>query len=898
MYQNIYYDRTTNNIHLWDDETGYKKTSFVRYAYVPDDHGSYISLDGKRLKRVHDWDKNLPEIPGAIYESDVYPEMRTLIDLYTDSDNPSKNHNVVTFDIEVSMEGGVSTPEEANNEITAISLYSDKLNHSYCYVLDKNLEILPTEQDNVTIQSFVTEDELLLAFIQLFKTIKPTILTGWNTSFFDIPYLCNRLFKLFGEYIAKQLSPINIVKVSNDGKYKIAGVSCLDYLDIYKKFTYSEEPSYTLDAISNKELGRGKIKYDGSLTDLFKSDINKYVAYNLEDVYLVRDLETKLQFFALVKAICHKGHVPYEDIFMTSKFLDGAALTYLKQINIIAPNKKKIQKLELFETHFRGEKIIKVKQTIPNETPSIGILKFQKSATAYIECEYERYDGNSFYLKEQLDDDVLTSYDMVVGLAGAYVKEPVLGLHEWVYDIDATSLYPSEIRSLNISPETKYGKIDNFELDIFVARTEYNWYVNINNKKQILTTTELHDFLNSKNLSISAIGILYTLDKRGFLPSILDKWFAERSEYKNLMKKFNKEGDKEMYQLYYTKQYTQKILLNSFYGVLAVPSFRFYDKENAASITAGGQALIKFTHSLVNKYYNYKLGTNVDYALAADTDSGFYSAVPLLELQHPTYKSLTDDKITQLVLQITGEIETLVNKSYDVYAKRYHCISSHCFNIKQEVVARSSLFVAKKRYAQLVINSEGVPVNKLEIKGLDVVRSDFPTAFRSFMKGMLIDILNKATAEECDNKIQTFRKEMKSLPLLDIMIPSGVKNIRKYDAIKSENIFKLPKGTPVHTKAAMVYNDFLTYIKSNNTERVNNGAKIKYAFLIENPLQLDSCALKGYNDPQEIVDYITQYIDRSAIFESKLKNKINDFYGALGWGVYNDSPIVTNFFSF
>jgi DNA polymerase elongation subunit (family B) len=270
----------------------------------------------------------------------------------------------------------------------------------------------------------------------------------------------------------------------------------------------------------------------------------------------------------------------------------------------------------------------------------------------------------------------------------------------------------------------------------------------------------------------------------------------------------------------------------------------------------------------------------------------------LLEIDYPNYKQLSDEKIIELVLQITGEVEELVNKSYNVYAKRYHNITNHFFNIKQEVVARSSFFVAKKRYAQLVINSEGVPVNKLEIKGLDVVRSDFPTAFRGFMKGLLMDILKKATADECDNKIQLFKKEMRTLPVLDVMIPSGVKNIRKYDQVKSSDIFKLPKGTPVHTKAAMVYNDFLTYIKNNNSERVNNGAKIKYAFLIENPLQLDSCALKGYNDPAEIVEYITQYIDRTAIFESKLKNKINDFYSALGWGQYNDSPVVTNFFSF
>ena len=190
------------------------------------------------------------------------------------------------------------------------------------------------------VESFKSEEELLQKFYQKYLEINPTIITGWNTDFFDIPYLYNRTQRVLGKQIANTLSPIGQVSwIESKSRYKIAGVSSLDYLGLYRLFNYSEKSSYRLDVIGTDEVGIGKIEYEGTLQDLYENDINKYVEYNLNDVVIVKALDDKLKFIDLARSIAHKGHVPYEDVYYSSRFLEGAILVYLKKIGIVAPNK-------------------------------------------------------------------------------------------------------------------------------------------------------------------------------------------------------------------------------------------------------------------------------------------------------------------------------------------------------------------------------------------------------------------------------------------------------------------------------------------------------------------------------------------------------------------------------
>ena len=246
MYQNIYYERQKNLIHLWDDKSGYQTMPYRKYAYKKDPHGQYQSMYGDRLTKVGKWEK---EESDDLFESDIPETTRVLVDIY-DNDLPSKGHRVMTFDIEVEMITGLPSTREAQNEITAIASYDGATKLYDVFVLDKQRKIKknakPFTKDGreVTLHVFDNEKNLLFAFLNYYEEINPTILTGWNIDFFDIPYLYNRLKNVCGEGNAKRLSPIGQAFWSPyREKFSFGGVSILDYINLYKTYTYTLEAS-------------------------------------------------------------------------------------------------------------------------------------------------------------------------------------------------------------------------------------------------------------------------------------------------------------------------------------------------------------------------------------------------------------------------------------------------------------------------------------------------------------------------------------------------------------------------------------------------------------------------------------------------------------------------------
>ena len=290
MYQNIFFDNITKKIHLWDDTSGYRVIQYKKYAYVKDSYGQSVSLYGDKVKKIFRWDDD----QRGLFESDVNAEIRTLVDTYTDSDEPSTGHKRLYFDIEVEVTDGFPSVEKAENKITSIAFYDALMDEYYCYVLDEKNRVKDSKVDNETIVSFDSEYDLLNKFFIKYMEIQPTILSGWNIENFDIPYLYNRACVVVGQDVANALSPIKIVRWSNFKKsFRIAGVSSLDYLHLYKTFTFSQRSSYRLDDIANYELGEKKISYDGTLNDLYDNDRTKFVLYNIHDVRLVKRMNDK-----------------------------------------------------------------------------------------------------------------------------------------------------------------------------------------------------------------------------------------------------------------------------------------------------------------------------------------------------------------------------------------------------------------------------------------------------------------------------------------------------------------------------------------------------------------------------------------------------------------------------
>jgi DNA polymerase I len=248
--------------------------------------------------------------------------------------------------------------------------------------------------------------------------------------------------------------------------------------------------------------------------------------------------------------------------------------------------------------------------------------------------------------------------------------------------------------------------------------------------------------------------------------------------------------------------------------------------------------------------------------------------------------------MTEQILDIAKEVQDYINKSYDVFASRMLNVKEgHRFDIKQECIAKSAFWVTKKRYGQWIINDGGVECDKLDVKGLDIVRSSFPPAMRKLMTQVLKDILGNVDKDDIDEKILTFKKLMKKVDIQEIALPTGVKGLSKFKEKRvygkinnSGGIFtSMNKGTPVHVKAAWIYNDLLKYHNLDNVEKIKNSEKIKWVYLKNNPLGVKQIAFKGYDDPKQIMDFITEYIDYEKIFSRALLKKIKMFYEALGW---------------
>ena len=793
-----------------------------------DGSGTYRSIYGDKLKKVTYWTEEDFKT-GRVFESDVPLETRILLDRYEDSDEPSKEHKELFFDIEVEVTDGFPEPSKANNKVTSIAMYT-KYDEKYrVYVLGEGQDNI---KDEVDIRFYSTESQLLQEFLKYWIDVKPTVVTGWNTNGFDIPYLYNRLSKVLGEEFANALSPIQIVKYNPNKKmYRIAGVSSLDYLDLYRKFTYTQQSSYRLDHIGTIEVGLGKVEYEGTLDDLYKNDIDKFIEYNLNDVEIVKALDQKFKLLDLARAVSHLGRIPYEEVYFSSRYIEGAMLVYLRSLSLVAPSK--------------GADVT--------------------------------YDGSEGRF------------------AGAYVKAPIPGRYDWVFDLDLTSMYPSIIMSLNMSPETKIGKINGWDAEEFIKGIDKHYTVN-KGKKVIRTFTsgELKDFFNKNNVSISSNGVLYDLSKKGVIPAILEKWFNERVEYRKLAKKYGQEGNDELHGYFDRRQLVQKILLNSLYGVLGLTVFRFYDIDNAEGTTTTGQKLIQFTEKIANSYYNKILKDDKDYCIYTDTDSVFYSALPLVKNRIPN-ADVTDDKfMTEQILDIASEVQDYINKSYDYFSNNFLNIrSNHRFEIKQELIAKSAFWVTKKRYGQWIINDAGLEVEKLDVKGLDIVRSSFPPAFRDFMTKVLKAILAKVPKEKIDEFILNFKKNLENEELDKIALPTGVKGMTKYvdkskGGFDSKTMFtSMKKGSPVHTKASVIYNDLLKHFKTTNHEPISNGNKVRWVYLKTNPYNIDGLAYKGYDDPKQIIDFINQYVDRDKLFDKALSKKIKMFYDAMSW----DMPV-------
>ena len=746
------------------------------------------------------------------YIAETYPEDEIIYD--------SSKLRVFNIDIETAAENGFPNIASADQAILSISIKDSYTNRITVWGAKAFNNIF----DDVDYLHFNDEQAMLTNFIHWWNDNFPDIITGWNVEFFDMPYIVNRVERILGDKYKKLLSPWKLVstrEVEINNKMQVAtdilGLSILDYIQLYKKFTYVNQESYALNHICLVELDEEKLdhsEYD-TFKEFYTNDWQKFIEYNIHDVRLVDRLDDKMKLLDLAITLAYDAKVNFEDVFSQVCCWDNYIYIELMKDNIVIPPKKEQEKKDKY--------------------------------------------------------------------AGAFVKEPIPGLYDWVVNFDLNSLYPHLIMQYNISPETL---LPHRHPSANVDRL-------------------LHQEIDTSDLCGQALapnGTFYDTSKQGFLPKMMQKMYDERVIYKKKMLKAKQDYEKNpTVQLkkdiarYNNIQMAKKISLNSAYGAIGNQYFRYYQLEMAEAITLGGQLSIRWIEKETNAHLNKILKTDdVDYVIAIDTDSMYLNLGPFVKAVLKGREKTDEDIVAFLDKVAQVELEPFIESSYEKLA-RYVNAYDQKMKMKRENIASRGFWTAKKRYALNVWNSEGVQYNepKLKICGLETARSSVPQYFRSKLYEAYKIIINK-TNEDLIKYIDEVREDARKQVYADLATPSGVNNLAKYR--NPYTIYKKGEktGTPIAVKGSLIYNYLLKKHKVEyKYQSIQEGEKVKYVYLKE-PNPIGEKVISFFSEiPKEF--NLDKYVSRTLQFEKKFLKPVTNVLDCIGWTT-NKTVSVTSFF--
>jgi DNA polymerase elongation subunit (family B) len=806
------------------------KIDYEPQLYLParNGKGTHKSLDGldlvpKRfdgIREAREYVKQYDGLPGApkIYGNTRF-EYAFIAEQHADMvDWEQDKVSIAIIDIEVGSENGFPDPYLANEPITAIALTF--LNgHTYVFGCG---DFRNDNPDTVTYIKCKDEYSLCSKFIELWSRMYPDVITGWNTKFFDIPYLVNRFRKILGEDKAKMLSPWNYIserKTNINGRlliaYSFVGIESLDYIELYKWYAPGgkSQESYRLDNIAQVELGEGKISYDEyeNLHQLYRLNYQLFIEYNIKDVALIIKLEDKLKLLELALTLAYDTKCNYEDVFAQTRMWDSLTYSYLLGKDIIVPPKEVQDKDAAFE--------------------------------------------------------------------GAYVKEPQVGLHNWVASFDLNSLYPHLMMQYNISPETLIEP-ENYTQEM---RDILSQGVTVDKllKRQI-------DMSSLEGATLTPNGQFFRTDMQGFLPKMMVEMYDDRKKFKKMMLQAQQEYENEKdeskkYDIekrvarYNNLQLAKKVSLNSAYGALGSQYFRFYDLRMALGVTTAGQLSIRWIEAKINQYMNKLLGTENDYVIASDTDSIY---LRMSELMDKFVKDQTDkQKVISVMDKICEEkIQPYIDKSYQELADYVHAYAQK-MQMKREGLSDKGVWTAKKRYILNVYNNEGVQYAEphMKVMGLEMIKSSTPSAIREKMKAA-IKLMMTGTEQEVQDFIANFRKEFRTLPAEEISFPRGLNGLNTY----SDPVMLFKKGTPIHVRGAIVYNHNLKQLGlTKKYPLIQEGEKLKFTYLkMPNHFKNDVVSFPG-RIPKEFE--LDNYIDYDVQFDKAFLEPIGVILKCMNW---------------
>ena len=874
MYVDAYFDRDNDIVKVVErDRKGqrvFKEYPAKFVFYYDDAKGKYTSIYGTPVSRTicktqKDFHKELKiNSNKRIYEADINQIFVCLSEHYLNDEAPKLN--VVFFDIEVDFdpERGYASPDDAFMPITAISVHLQWLNTLVTLAVPPKTLSLSEAEELVAkfpnTQLFESEAEMLDTFLHLIEDAD--VITGWNSEGYDIPYTVNRVTKALSKDDTRRFCLWNHYPKRREyekfGKaattYDLVGRVHLDSLELYRRYTYEERHTYRLDAIGEMEIGERKTVYEGTLDQLYNNDFATFIEYNRQDVALLDKLDRKLRFIDLANTLAHENTV------LLQTTMGAVAVTEQAIIN---------------EAHRRG-------LAVPNRT---------KMA--------ERDDGSA---------------------AGAYVAHPKEGIHDWIGSVDINSLYPSTIRALNMGPETIVGQLRQTMTGAYMQEQmakgksfagswegrfgsmEYDAVMNKeigteividweDGNRDMVSAAEAYKLIFESNQPwmLSANGTIFTYEKEGVIPGLLERWYKERKEMQAKLKDAINAGNKIEEEYWDKRQLVKKINLNSLYGAILNPGCRFFDKRIGQSTTLSGRQITKHMAAKINEVitgdYDH-VGRSIIYG---DTDSAYFSAYRTL--QKDINKGLipwTKETIIQLYDGVAEE----VNKTFpDFMLEAFHCPKSRGQVIKagRELVASKGLFITKKRYSVLYYDKEGKRQDvedkpgKIKAMGLDLKRSDTPEFIQDFLSKVLEMVLTGSNEDQVLEYISDFRINFKSRPGWEKGSPRRANNITEYE----EKERKQGKANlPGHVRAAINWNTLRRMNSDKYSMQIVDGMKVVVCKLKSNPLGYTSVAYPV--DELRLPQWFKELpFDHDAMENTIIDNKLENLIGVLNWHIIN-----------
>ena len=861
-YVDALFDRNQDRIHIVERLNGeriYQEYPADYVFYYDDPKGKFRSIYGTPVSRFatknsKEFHKEVKINSGKnIYESDINPVFRCLADNYQGVDAPRLHTAFFDIEVDFDKERGYSSPSDPFNPITSITVYLDWLDQLITLAVPPKHMSKETAQEQIeefdNTFLFWDEGEMISTFLDVIEDAD--VLTGWNSEGYDIPYTvqrCTRVlskddtrrFCLWGQ-LPKQRTFERYG--AENLTFDLIGRVHMDYMQLYRKYTYEERHSYSLDAIGDYENLGSKTVYEGTLDQLYNQDFKTFIEYNRQDVVLLANIDKKLRFLDLANTLAHENTVLLPTTMGAVAVTEQAIINEAHAREMVVPNRK--QRLTDEDTQAAGAYVAFPKKGVHEWVGSIDINSLYPSTIRALNMGPETIVGQ--LVPYMTDNHISERMRNGASFAGAWE-----GLFA---SLEYTAVM-----------EQQRGT------EITIC-----W---VNGEESVHSAAEIWKMIfdNHSNWMLSANGTIFTGDVEAVIPGLLERWYAERKEMQAKLKQTTTKAEEEYWD---KRQLVKKINLNSLYGAILNPGCRFFDKRIGQSTTLTGRSIAKHMDAHVNQCITGEYDHTGKAIIYGDTDSCYFSAWPEIKDQDIEWNK-------EIAVQLYESISDEVNDSFPGFMERaFHCPRKRGSVIRggREITGTKGLFITKKRYAVMVYDQEGKRLDvegkpgKVKAMGLDLKRSDTPVVIQDFLKEILDMVLQGAGRDSVIERIREFKYEFAERPGWEKGSPKRVNNLTKY--VKKEKR-EGKTNMPGHVRAGMNWNTLKEMNSDNYSMTVIDGMKVIVCKLKKNPLGWTSIAYP--TDEMHIPQWFRDMpFDDGEMETVLIDGKIDNLLGVLDW---------------